>query len=397
MDHELAILPVINKIDLVNRLGRTKLPDEMEHSLGVDADRGHQSCSAKTGDSAVDDRVGNAVIAARAGARRETPTAPLQAMVFDSALTTPFAAPSSYVRVMNGRRPHEATRFASCERGHDARGSRTGAEDGRKRDSGAITLSCRPGRLLDLQHQIARPGEHRRHGHRRPRRAGRVPLSGYQEPSRMVYLRPLSVRRPGLLENLRDALQQAVRSTTPASSSSRSRARRWDSAFRCGFLGLLHMEIVQQSDLEQESDIDLVQTAPNVTYEIVTKTGEDAGSPSIDHSGSTRRSGDIDEFRQPIVRVSCRACPPTTSEPIMKLCAGAPRRFCSGHRVPVADPGHAGRTTLRAGRSHLRPARQAEERYARLRHDGLRAPIGYEVRPNWCGSISSSTARKWTP
>jgi GTP-binding protein LepA len=70
--------------------------------------------------------------------------------------------------------------------------------------------------------------------------------------------------------------------------------------FRCGFLGLLHMEIIQQR-LENECDVDLVQTAPNVTYHIVTSNGE---LLEIHKPQDVPDSGDIEEFRQPIVRVN---------------------------------------------------------------------------------------------
>jgi GTP-binding protein LepA len=70
--------------------------------------------------------------------------------------------------------------------------------------------------------------------------------------------------------------------------------------FRCGFLGMLHMEVVQQR-LEQESDVDLVQTAPNVTYEVITKRGE---TLEIHRPQEVPDSGEIEEFRQPIVRVN---------------------------------------------------------------------------------------------
>ena len=85
--------------------------------------------------------------------------------------------------------------------------------------------------------------------------------------------------------------------------------------FRCGFLGMLHMEVVQQR-LEQESDVDLVQTAPNVTYEILTKRGEVL---AIHRPQEVPDSGDIEEFRQPIVRVNLIQ-PEEFVGPVMKLC-----------------------------------------------------------------------------
>jgi GTP-binding protein LepA len=85
--------------------------------------------------------------------------------------------------------------------------------------------------------------------------------------------------------------------------------------FRCGFLGLLHMEIIQQR-LEQESDLDLVQTAPNVTYEVDTVSGE---TLQIHTPQDVPDASQIEEFRQPIVRVSL-LLPTEYIGPAMKLC-----------------------------------------------------------------------------
>jgi GTP-binding protein LepA len=85
--------------------------------------------------------------------------------------------------------------------------------------------------------------------------------------------------------------------------------------FRCGFLGLLHMEIVQQR-LEGECDVDLVQTAPNVTYEILTKRGDVL---EIHRPQEVPESGDIEEFRQPIVRVNF-VVPTDQIGQVMRLC-----------------------------------------------------------------------------
>jgi GTP-binding protein LepA len=85
--------------------------------------------------------------------------------------------------------------------------------------------------------------------------------------------------------------------------------------FRCGFLGLLHMEIIQQR-LEQESNVDLVQTAPNVTYQIVTRGGE---VREIHRPQEVPDAGEIEEFRQPIMRVNL-IVPSDYIGPVMKLC-----------------------------------------------------------------------------
>src|ERR1051326_3583228 len=70
--------------------------------------------------------------------------------------------------------------------------------------------------------------------------------------------------------------------------------------FRCGFLGMLHREIIQQR-LERDSELELVQTAPNVTYEVLTRKGE---TIPIDNPQKVPDAGQIEEFREPIVRVS---------------------------------------------------------------------------------------------
>jgi GTP-binding protein LepA len=85
--------------------------------------------------------------------------------------------------------------------------------------------------------------------------------------------------------------------------------------FRCGFLGMLHMEVVQQR-LEQESDVDLVQTAPNVTYQVLTKRGEVL---HIHRPQEVPDPGEIEEFRQPIVRVNLIQ-PQEYVGAVMKLC-----------------------------------------------------------------------------
>ena len=103
----------------------------------------------------------------------------------------------------------------------------------------------------------------------------------------MVYCGLYPSRRPGLRSSC------ATRSTSSAINDPSFEFEPETSdalgfGFRCGFLGLLHMEIIQQR-LEQEADIDLVQTAPNVTYEITTNSGETLADPQP-AEGARRRA-----------------------------------------------------------------------------------------------------------
>src|SRR5207253_9108201 len=85
--------------------------------------------------------------------------------------------------------------------------------------------------------------------------------------------------------------------------------------FRCGFLGMLHHEIIQQR-LERDSELDLVQTAPNVTYEILTRKGE---TLLVDSPQKVPEAGQIEEFREPFVRISF-LLPSENIGDLMQLC-----------------------------------------------------------------------------
>ncbi len=132
-----------------------------------------------------------------------------------------------------------------------------------------------------------------------PATAPAEPLPGYQAPQADGLLRAVSVA------TARTSRSCATRSTKlsindPSFEFEPETSDALGFGFRCGFLGLLHMEIIQQR-LEQEADLDLVQTAPNVTYEILTTTGE---TLQIHNPQDVPDAGQIEEFRQPIVRVN---------------------------------------------------------------------------------------------
>jgi GTP-binding protein LepA len=139
-------------------------------------------------------------------------------------------------------------------------------------------------------------------------------LPGYKMPQRMVYcgLYPSDGQD---FEELRDSLEK-LSINDPSFEFQPETSDALGFGFRCGFLGLLHMEIIQQR-LEGEADLDLVQTAPNVTYEVVLTTGEVL---QVYNPEKMPDAGEIAEIRQPVVRVNF-ILPADSIGPIMQLCS----------------------------------------------------------------------------
>ncbi len=304
MEHELTIVPVMNKVDLVHARP-DEVKEEMEQTLSIDPDE-VLGCSAKTGVGCKE--VIDAVIA-RVPAPAGDPKATFQAMVFDSHYDE-FRGAITYVRIMNGTvKKGQKIKFLQAGTTHDV------VELGRftpKREAAKQLSAGQVGYLIcnikslgqvhigdTVSVAIGEPAEM---------------LAGYEEPKRMVFcgLYPSDGQD---FEQLREALAK-LQVNDPSFDFEPETSDALGFGFRCGFLGLLHMEIIQQR-LEQEADIDLVQTAPNVTYEVTTKSGEEI---EVHTPQKIPDQGDIEEFRQPIVRVSF-VLPTDYIGGVMKLCA----------------------------------------------------------------------------
>ena len=303
MEHDLKIIPVINKIDLAYARP-DEVAEEMHQTLGIDP----ADCvrvSAKTG-VGVGDLVAAIIQQIPPPAGNET--APLQAMVFDSAYDD-YRGAVTYVRMMNGSvRKGQKIRFLRAGTQHDV--VELGQFTPRRKPCDELTagqvgyLICNIKSLGDVHigDTLSVPGND-----------AAEPLPGYDRPKRMVYCGLFPSDGQDFSE-LRDALERLA-VNDPSFDFEAETSDALGFGFRCGFLGLLHMEIIQQR-LEQESDVDLVQTAPNVTYEIVTKRGE---TLSIHKPQDVPDPGDIEEFRQPIVRCSI-VVPIEYIGSVMKLC-----------------------------------------------------------------------------
>lgn len=303
MEHDLNIIPVINKIDLTHARPE-EVAEEMMNSLGTDPDECVR-VSAKTGQG-VDDLLTSIIdnIPAPTG----DPKAKLQAMVFDSNYDD-YRGAITYVRVMQGTvRKGQKILFARAGSQHEVVElgqfvpQRQACDELKAGQVGYLICNIKSLGDVHIGDTVTSTGSDAAEA-----------LLGYSRPKRMVYCGLFPSDGQDFSE-LRDALERLA-VNDPSFEFEPETSDALGFGFRCGFLGLLHMEIVQQR-LENEADIDLVQTAPNVTYEVVNKRGE---TLSIHKPQDVPDPGDIEEFRQPIVRCNI-IVPDEFIGAVMKLC-----------------------------------------------------------------------------
>jgi GTP-binding protein LepA len=303
MESDLTIVPVINKIDLTHARVDEVL-EEMEHTLAISADEVLRA----SGKSGIGCESVLAAVIDRVPAPTGDPNAVLQAMVFDSVYDE-YRGAVTYVRIMNGTvRKGQKIRFLQAGTTHEVvelgqfNPRRIGRDELSAGQVGYIICNIKSLGNIHIGDTVSvADGE--------PAPA----LEGYQEPKRMVFcgLYPSDGQN---FEQLRDALDK-LSINDPSFIFEPETSDALGFGFRCGFLGLLHMEIVQQR-LEQDSDIDLVQTAPNVTYQVTKVNGEEI---EVHTPQKVPDQGEIEEFRQPIVRVNF-VLPTEYIGAIMKLC-----------------------------------------------------------------------------
>jgi GTP-binding protein LepA len=285
----LDIVPVLNKVD-VQTANADRAIEEMHTVLGIDPATVLRA-SGKTGlgvrevIDAVIDRVRPPVGDAEA---------PLRALLFDAVYDV-YRGVIVYVRLVDGvLRPKSRIRFLGASAEYEV------IECGVLRPSHSPTKGLSAGESGYVVANIKALGDVRIGDTVVEATKGdRVePLPGYREAKPMVYcgLYPTYPKDYEVLRKALDTLALNDASFTYLPETSEALGF----GFRCGFLGLLHMEIVQER-LERESDVDLVQTAPNVTYEILRTDG---AVLRIEKPSDIPEGNLIAEFREPIARLS---------------------------------------------------------------------------------------------
>ena len=304
MEHDLEILPVINKIDLP-AADPQRVKDEVENILALPAQDAPE-ISAKQGvniPAVLEDIVQN--IPAPQG----DPNAPLKALIFDSQYD-PYVGVIVYFRVMEG----------TLKKGMDVRMMASGAQ--------YSVLDC--GYLKPLGMESAPQLSAGEVGwftasikNVKDTRVGDTitgveqsaaeALPGYRPAQPMVYC-GIYTEDGSKYPDLRDALEKLQLNDASLSFEPESSVA-LGFGFRCGFLGMLHMEIIQER-LEREFDLDLVTTLPSVIYE-VTKT--DGTVVRVDNPHNYPDPGSISEAREPYAKVSI-VSPPDYVGNIMPMC-----------------------------------------------------------------------------
>ena len=260
VDQGLEVIPVLNKIDLPQaEPGRIR--EQIEHVVGIDAAHA-LAISAKTGEG-----VGEVLeaLVRLVPPPSGSPEAPLRALIFDAAYD-PYKGVRCLVRVVDGAIvPGQRVRFVAA--GRDAEAEELGvftphAVTVERLGAGEVGYlfaglrELRQVKVGDTVTEAARP---------------QAALPGFTEAKPMVFagLYPVDSSSFGALREALEklSLNDSAFTFTPDTSQALG------FGFRCGFLGLLHMEVVQER-LEREFALDLITTAPNVAYRVVTTTGQ---------------------------------------------------------------------------------------------------------------------------
>jgi len=302
LEHDLTIVAALNKIDLP-AAEPDRVAGEIEHVLGIPADE-ILRISAKTGEGvpALLD-----ALVTRIPAPTGDADAPLQALIFDSIYDS-YRGVVSTVRVFNGTLGSGARlRYVQARATHDAE------EIGVRLPAPTPVATLGPGEVGYLIAGIKDVGQARVGETVTTAAHPGEALPGYRDPKPMVFCGLYPVDGDEYAE-LREALEK-LRLNDSSFTYEPETSGALGFGFRCGFLGLLHMEIVRER-LEREYDLSLVATAPNVEYQLELVDGR---VEIVDNPSSMPTPNEIASIEEPYVNVTVLT-PTEYIGPVMELC-----------------------------------------------------------------------------
>ena len=305
LDHNLTIIPVVNKIDLPSAMPE-EVSDEIVNLLGCDPDEIIRA-SGKTGEGvpAILEAIVNRITPPQGDSE-----APLQCLIFDSVFN-PFRGIIAYYKVVNGViRTGEEVKFIATGKEYVA--DQVGVlkldmvprEEVRTGDVGYIISGIKTSKEVKVGDTIT----HVKNG-------AEDAIEGFKEVKPMVFAGVYPIETEDF-ENLRSSLEKLQLNDASLTFQPESSAA-LGFGFRCGFLGLLHMEIIQER-LDREYNMNVITTVPNVSYKVYLKNGN---MIEVHNPSGLPPVTEIDHIEEPYIRASV-ITDTAYIGPIMTLCLG---------------------------------------------------------------------------
>ena len=323
LEHDLEIIPIVNKVDLPSAL-----PDEVEDQiielLGCKREEIIRA-SGKTGIGV--DEILKAIVE-RIPAPVGDPEAPLQCLIFDSVFN-PFRGIIAYFKVVNGSiKKGDLVKFIATGREYDAdevgvlRLDMEPRKEVKTGDVGYIISGIKTSKEVKVGDTITHVQGGSAHA-----------IEGFEEVKPMVFAGLYPIESEDF-ENLRASLEKLQLNDASLTFQPESSAA-LGFGFRCGFLGLLHMEIIQER-LDREFNMNVITTVPNVSYKVFDRKGNctevhnPSGLPDPTH---------IERIEEPYIRASVITNTAYIG-PIMTLCLGkrgqlVKQEYISGNRIEI--------------------------------------------------------------
>ena len=323
IENDLEIIPVMNKIDLPSAMPE-EVEDQIVELLGCPREDILRA-SGKTGEGVTE--ILNTIVE-KVPAPKGDPEAPLQCLIFDSVFN-PFRGIIAYFKVVNGViRKGDHVKFIATGKEYDAdevgilKLDMCPREEIRTGDVGYIISGIKDAKEVKVGDTITQVNN-----------PCAKAIAGFQEVKPMVFAGVYPID-PNDYENLRASLEKLQLNDASLTFSPESSVA-LGFGFRCGFLGLLHMEIVQER-LDREFNMDVITTVPNVSYMVYDKQG---GEKEVHNPSGLPEQTLIDHIEEPYIRATI-ITDANFIGPIMKLCLDKRgelinQEYVSGNRVEL--------------------------------------------------------------